>query len=450
MSTNVSPDGSLPEIIPQPAADAPPRPVTPTTTRIDSIDLLRGIVMVIMMLDHTRDFVHRDVLLGFDPTDLARTNVVLFFTRWITHFCAPVFVFLAGTGAYLQFARGKSKRELSRFLLTRGLWLIVLEFTVIRVAVTFNVDYSFLGGLQVIWALGVSMIVLAALIYLPLRVVGVFGVGMIALHNLLDGIKVQSWQGPQSAVPSFGAKLWILLHQGFEAFPVLWFFPSPVVFVVYPIIPWVGVMAAGYAFGAVYRWDVQQRRRLLLVMGSIATALFIILRLINAYGDPARWAKQNTASFTLLSFLNTTKYPPSLLFLLMTLGPALLMLAWFESGTAPAVTNAGRMPALPRPQSLVGRLRGALVTFGRVPLFFYILQWFTAHIISVIAHFVAGKPVRWMFESDTFITGPPPGVGFSLAVVYVCWIVGVLLLYPLCKWFAGVKARRRDWWLSYL
>jgi len=425
----------------------------PTRGRVDSIDLLRGIVMVVMMLDHTRDFVHRDVLMGFDPTDLSRTNVVLFFTRWITHFCAPVFVFLAGTSAYLQFARGKSKRELSRFLFTRGLWLIILEVTVVRLAVTFSVDYSFVGGLQVIWALGVSMIVLAALIHLPLRLVGFFGVGMIALHNLLDRFKVQSWQGPESPVPSAGAKLWILLHQGFEAFPVLWFFPSPVVFVVYPLIPWVGVMAAGYAFGAVYQWDALRRRRCLLVMGSVATALFIVLRVINIYGDPSRWTTQSSTAFTVLSFLNVTKYPPSLLFLLMTLGPALLLLAWFESGTtrtereALSSSSVGRMQ---RSTTVVGRLRSALVTFGRVPLFFYLLQWFTAHIISVVLHAVSGKPVSWMFDGQTFINGPPPGIGFSLPVVYGCWIVGVLLLYPLCKWFAGVKARRRDWWLSYL
>ncbi len=449
MSTNLNPTDN-PRAIPLVAPDAQPGPKVPSRSRIDSIDLLRGIVMVIMMLDHTRDFIHRDVLLGFDPTDLSRTNVVLFFTRWITHYCAPVFVFLAGTSAYLQFARGKSRRELARFLFTRGLWLVVLELTVIRVAVTFNFDYSFLGGLQVIWALGVSMIALAALIYLPLRLVGVFGVVMIALHNLLDGFKVQSWQGPESPVPSVGAKLWILLHQGFEAFPVLWFFPSPVVFVVYPLIPWIGVMAAGYAFGAVYQWDAQRRRRLLLVGGSFATALFVVLRLVNIYGDPARWASQKSAAFTLLSFLNTTKYPPSLLFLLMTLGPALLLLAWFESGTSAVAANADRMPAVPGGRSVLSQLRGALVTFGRVPLFFYVLQWVTAHLISVVLHYVAGKPVRWMFDSNVFITGPPPGVGFSLTVVYACWIVGILLLYPLCKWFAGVKARRRDWWLSYL
>src|SRR6266404_6736297 len=186
-------------------ADAPLHPTPPGRRRIDSIDLLRGIVMVIMMLDHTRDFVHRDAYL-FDPTDLTKTNVALFFTRWITHFCAPVFVFLAGTGAYLQFSRGKSKKDLSRFLITRGFWLIVLEFTLVRLGATFSLDYRFFGMMQVIWVLGVSMIVLAALIHLPLRVVAVFGVAMIALHNLLDRFHVQGWRGPGTAVPSYSAK----------------------------------------------------------------------------------------------------------------------------------------------------------------------------------------------------------------------------------------------------
>jgi len=425
---------------PVPFSDAPPQPASPGPRRIDSIDLLRGIVMVIMMLDHTRDFVHRYVLQGFDPTDLQHTSVKLFFTRWITHFCAPVFVFLAGTSAYLQVARGKSKNSLSRFLFTRGLWLVVLEFTAVRIAVTFNVDYRFLGVMQVIWAIGVSMIVMAALIQLPLRVVGVFGVAMIALHNLLDRFHVQGWRGPQSPVPSIWAKLFIVLHQAFEAFPVLWFFPSPVVFVLYPLVPWIGVMAAGYAFGSLYQMDAERRRRWLLVMGGAATLLFIVVRGINRYGDPSHWSEQSTPAFTVLSFLNVTKYPPSLLFLLMTLGPAMLALAFFESNELPTT----------RTNSLWNRVRTFFVTFGRVPLFFYLLQWPTAHFLSVIVHLIAGKPVRWMFGSQINSNGPPPGSGFNLAVVYACWIVGVLLLYPLCKWFAGVKARRRDWWLSYL
>lgn len=428
--------------VPPVQVDGQPEPPKPARARVDSIDLLRGIVMIIMMLDHTRDFVHRYVFQGFDPTDLAHTSVKLFFTRWITHFCAPIFVFLAGTGTYLQLARGKSKRELSRFLATRGLWLIVLEFTWVRIAVTFNVDYRFLGVMQVIWVIGASMIVLAALIHLPLRVVAAFGVTMIALHNLLDRFHVQGWQGPTSAVPSYGAKLFMILHQAFEAFPIVGF-PSPVVVVIYPLIPWIGVMAAGYGLGAFYELDQPRRRQLLLTLGSAATVLFVVLRAINLYGDPSPWSRQSTFAFTVLSFLNTTKYPPSLDFLLMTLGPAMLALALFESKEA--ISERRTSP------SLLGKLRNAFITFGRVPLFFYLLQWPTAHLISVLVHLAAGKPVAWMFGSN-FATNfaAPPDAGFNLAVVYACWIAGVLLLYPLCKWFAGVKSRRRDWWLSYL
>jgi uncharacterized membrane protein len=386
--------------------------------------------MVIMMLDHTRDFIH-NAAAQFDPMDLSRTNVALFFTRWITHFCAPVFVFLAGTGAYLQLARGKSKSELSRFLVTRGIWLIVLEVTLVRLGVTFSFDVRMLAFLQVIWVIGVSMIVLGALIYLPVKVVGAFGLAMIALHNLFDGFRVASWHGPDSPVPSFGAKLWMLLHQAFEPFPIVGF-PSPVVIVIYPLVPWIGVMAAGYAFGRLYDFDAQRRRRLLLIIGGTATALFVILRAIDVYGDPLQYSTQKNTLFTFLSFLNTTKYPPSLLFLLMTLGPSILVLAVFEKG------RGG------------GWLREFFVTFGRVPLFFYLLQWPTAHLISLLLHLAFGKPTAWLFQTPIdWIDGLPPK-GFNLGVVYLCWIGGVLLLYPLCKWFAGVKQRRKDWWLSYL
>src|SRR2546430_1349744 len=221
------PPPAPPETLPD-----PPRP----RGRIDSIDLLRGIVMVIMMLDHTRDFVHNAVL-RFDPLDLSQTNPLLFFTRWITHFCAPTFVFLAGTGAYLQFARGKSKSEMSRFLVSRGLWLIVLEFTVVRLGAFFNLNPAFLLFLQVIFVIGFSMIVLAALIHLPLKITAGFGLVMIALHNILDRFPVKPWQGPQSPVPSWGAKLWMLLHQA-GIFPIGPHFPSPLVFVPDPLIPW--------------------------------------------------------------------------------------------------------------------------------------------------------------------------------------------------------------------
>ena len=426
----VSPQPSDRYSFPLVAADELPNPIEPSRGRIDSIDLLRGIVMVIMMLDHTRDFVHNAVY-QFDPTDPTHTNVALFFTRWITHFCAPVFVFLAGTGTYLQYARGKSKGELSKFLVTRGLWLIVLELTLVKLGVFFNFDIRFLGFLQVIWVIGVSMIVLAGLIHLPLRVTAAFGLLMIALHNLLDGFRVQSWRGPETPVPSLAGKLWIVLHQAFEAFPILGF-PSPIVFVIYPLVPWVGVMAAGYAFGALYQLNAQRRRRLLLIIGGVATGLFIIMRAIDAYGDPSQWSQQKNIVYTALSFLNTAKYPPSLLFLLMTLGPSIIALAVFESTSR-------------------GPIARFFITFGRVPLFFYLLQWFTAHIISIVLHWAFGKPTAWLFQSpiDLF-SGAPQGTGFNLGVVYLAWIIGVLITYPLCKWFAGVKQRRRDWWLSYL
>ena len=386
--------------------------------------------MVIMMLDHTRDFVH-NAAFAFDPTDLSQTNVALFLTRWITHFCAPVFVFLAGTGAYLQLARGKSKAELSRFLVTRGIWLIVLELTLVRLGMWFSPDPRMLGFLQVIWVIGVSMIVLGALIYLPVKVVGGFGVAMIALHNLLDRFRVTGWRGPGTVVPSVAGKIWIVLHQAFEPFPIVWF-PSPIVIVIYPLVPWIGVMAAGYAFGALYRLDAQRRRHLLLTIGGVATALFVLVRAINSYGDPAPWSTQKNFMFTVLSFVNTTKYPPSLLFLLMTLGPSILALAFFES------------------KSAGGRVREFFVTFGRVPLFFYVLQWYTAHLIAVVLNLAFGKSVKWLFQTPIDWIGQAPNAGFNLAVVYLSWIAGVLLLYPLCKWFAGVKQRRRDWWLSYL
>ena len=419
----------------QAAGPANPEPVKPARQRIDSIDLLRGIVMVIMMLDHTRDFIHSGALL-FDPLDLSKTTVWLFLTRWITHFCAPVFVFLAGTGAYLRYARGSSKRELSRFLISRGVWLIILEFTVVRLGAFFNLDPRFLLFLQVIFVIGFSMIVLAGLIHVPLKVTAALGLLMIAFHNILDKYPVQRWQGPQSPVPSWGAKLYMLLHQP-GIFPIGPHFPSPLVFILYPLIPWIGVLAVGYAFGVLYQQDARLRKRWLLIVGGIVTLLFIFIRAVDKYGEPLHWSRQKNVVFTILSFINTTKYPPSLDYLLMTLGPAILALALFE-------ISAG-------PQPGKSMLRNFFVTFGRVPLFFYILQWFTAHTIAILLHLAFGKPVHWLFQTPIdWFTHPPVGNGFNLIVVYVSWIAGVLLLYPLCKWFAGVKKRRRDWWLSYL
>lgn len=391
-----------------------------TTWRVDSVDLLRGGVMALMLLDHAREFIHRDVL-NFDATDLSRTNVTLFFTRWITHFCAPVFVFLAGTGAFLQMARGKSKPELSKFLVKRGLWLILLEFTLIRVVIWFNVDFHFALELQVIWVIGVSMIALAALIYLPLRLIATVSLAVIALHHLLDAVRVNPAQG-------FGAYVWMALHQSGAIF----FTPTVYGLVLYPLIPWIGVLAAGYAFGAFYRLEAERRRRILFMLGIALLASFVLLRSVNVYGDPSRWGMQRDAIFTLLSFLNVSKYPPSLLFLLLTLGAAILALPWFE-------------------RIEKGRLSRIFITFGRVPLFFYVGQWVAVHVLATLAGYLARQPVGWLFISPLDRPSPNPGnLGFSLWVVYVFWFLGLLLLYPLCRWFAEVKRRRRDWWLSYL
>lgn len=411
-------------------------PATPAgrgRQRVDALDMLRGLVMVIMLIDHTRDFAHVDAL-RFDPSDLARTTVPLYFTRWITHFCAPVFVFLAGTGAYLQRVRGRSDGELARYLVTRGLWLIVLEFTVVRFGYSFNLDYAFVGMLQVIWAIGVSMLVLAALLRLPTPLIGALGVATIALHNLLDGVRATPWAGPGSPATGAGDRLWMILHQP-GPIPVTGS-SGPMAIVLYPLVPWVGVLLAGFAFGALYRMESARRQRVLLGLGAGLTALFVALRLLNVYGDPSRWSAQPSGVFTLLSFLRSSKYPPSLLYLVMTLGPSIVLLALFERRLDRGKTGA---PAR------------VLTAFGRVPLFYYLLQWPVSHGLAVVAGLVAGQPVAYQFFDPFNKPSPlPSGIGFSLPVVYLLWALGMLILYPLCRWFAALKARRRDWWLSYL
>ena len=398
--------------------------------RVGSVDFLRGMVMVIMLLDHTREYVHADAV-RFSPTDLTKTTALLFLTRWITHLCAPTFVLLAGTSVYLQLLRGKSRAELSKFLLTRGLWLIVLEFTLVRFSMLFNLDYSFLGFAEVIWVFGGSMIVLAGLIYLPVRVVAGVGVAMIALHNLFDGITVPPAVAFASNPPP-GAlqKLWLILHQpGIIPF----FEHSTFLFVAYPLVPWIGVMSAGYALGVVYSWDGERRRRWLFRLGLALSILFVLIRATNLYGDPQVWRSQTSAAFTFLSFLNTTKYPPSLLFLLMTIGPALLILAWAEGV---------------RKDSFWSRI---LVTFGRVPLFYFLLQMFVAHLFGVLLGLAVGKSVGHLFMNfPASNTDVPPDAGFSLWVVYAAWLGGLVLLYPLCLWYGRLKQRRSGFPFSYL
>jgi uncharacterized membrane protein len=383
-------------------------------TRLDSVDLLRGLVMVIMALDHTRDFFHSGAQL-FDPTDLSKTTPALFFTRWITHFCAPTFVFLAGTGAYLSLSRGRTKKALSRFLWTRGLWLVVLEWTLVRFGVTFDLNYSSGGFVQVIWVTGWSMILLAALIRLPLRAVAAFGLTLIVGHNLLDRFHAAdfgSWRW-----------LWMILHeQGPVGSP-----PGFVLFVIYPLIPWVGVMAIGYAFGALLRLEEKRRHKVLLRLGLGLTLTFVVLRATNLYGDPQPWARQpRGALYTFLSFINTAKYPPSLLFLLMTLGPAIALLPLFE-----------------RARNGLARF---FIVYGRVPLFYYLLHFYLLHISAVVFAIARyGKQAATVFAQ-----GLPPDYGYRLWVVYLVWIGAVLALYFPCRAWARLKQRKRSAWLSYL
>jgi len=374
--------------------------------RLVSIDVLRGFVIVLMALDHVRDYFTNA---HFDALDLTQTTGPLFLTRWITHFCAPTFIFLAGISARLTGAR-MTPAELSRFLFTRGLWMVVLEITVVNFAWCFNLHYQAGLFLQVIWAIGVSMIVLAALIHLPVRAIAVIGIVVIFGHNLLDGV----------APGSFGAwaPLWSVLHvRG----------PVPFGIISYPLIPWFAVMALGYAVGSVFRLEPQRRQRRLVQAGLAALALFVVLRSINVYGDPIQWSAQDTWFHTLLSFVNFGKYPPSLDYLLVTLGGASLLLAVFESAR--------------------GQLATALRTFGRVPLFFYVL-----HIM--LAHLAAGLIAIAMGFGTTVLTNPfplmPKNWGFDLPLVYLAWAGVLIALYPACKWYAEVKRRRTDWWLSYL
>jgi uncharacterized membrane protein len=390
--------------------------IQPTRVRIESVDLVRGLIMILMALDHTRDFFGT---LGASPTDLATTTAGLFLTRWITHLCAPVFFLLTGTGAWFS-GRRRTRNGLARFLLTRGLWLLVLELVVMRFLLQFNVDYK-VTIITVLWGLGWAMIALAGLIYLPTWLITIIGAVMIAGHNLLDGIQASS----------FGAlaPVWNILHgPGFVINN-----PHHVMFVSYVLIPWVGVTAMGYVLGQVYQWDAERRRRLLTWLGAALIAGFLLLRTINVYGDPVPWAAQKTPLFTVLSFINANKYPPSLLFLLMTLGPALLLLRAFDGG-------------MPR------WLRPALI-YGKVPMFYFLLHFLLIHLLALASSLIRYGNLNGMFDSpalDKFPFIAPPGWGAPLPVIYLIWAAVVISLYPVCRWYAGVKAGRSDWWLSYL
>jgi uncharacterized membrane protein len=390
--------------------------------RVEAIDALRGTVMVIMALDHVRDFIHRGAMTG-SPTDLATTTPVLFLTRWVTHLCAPTFMLTAGLGAFLWWRRGRTRRELSRFLLTRGAWLVVLELTIMRLAYNFNPALEYPFFLLVLWALGLCMIGLALLVWLPIPWLAATSLATIVLHNTLDGMTAERFGA--------AAPLWNVLHQP-GAFPLA----HATVIVAYPLIPWIAVMALGFCLGPLFLVERSVRRRRLLGAGIAATVGFVALRALDGYGDPAPWSTQPSPIYTVLSFLDTTKYPPSLDFLLMTLGPALILLAWFD-----------------RPDL---RASHPLVVFGRVPLFFFVLHFYAAHLAAVILALITYGAGAWhfVFHPLPSMGGPtdrfPADFGYDLPVAYAVWIGILLGLYPLCRRFAALKASRRDWWLSYL
>lgn len=383
----------------------------PARPRLDSIDFLRGLVMVLMVLDHARDYLFGG---GLNPRDVEQP--LLFLTRWVTHFCAPIFVLLAGVSAYLYGTRNRSTHELARFLTTRGLWLIAMELTVVRLGWTFNLAYDFVF-FQVIWAIGAAMLVLAALVYAPRWAIALFAATMIVGHHVLDGFSAERLGS--------AAWVWTFIHAPGE----LQIIAGSKWLAIYPLIPWVGVMAAGYALGPVMLRPDAVRRKTLLATGIAITIGFILLRMSNVYGDPVAWSPGTTALATLLSFVNCEKYPPSLLYLAMTLGPGLIALAMFRGAST--------------------RVSRAIVTIGRVPFLYYVAHIFILHAMAVVVSWLMLGEVAWLFEGMPLLV-VPASYGLPLAGVYACWMIALLLLYPLCRWFAELKQRRRDWWLSYL
>ncbi|HUF36562.1 MAG TPA: heparan-alpha-glucosaminide N-acetyltransferase domain-containing protein [Gemmatimonadales bacterium] len=411
MATLVRPDPpSGAHRIPAPRsapAAPPPAPAAPSR-RLDHVDLLRGLVMVIMVLDHVRAYL-TDA--HFDPTDMARTDPALFGTRWITHFCAPIFVFLAGASAWIAGTR-RTRGELAGFLASRGVWLILLEATLISFGWYFTTGFTMGVIAQVIWVIGASMVVLAGLIYLPRLAIAAFGLALVLGHNLLDGI----------APERLGAlaPLWHTLHVAgpLEIVPV---------FMLYPLVPWVGVMALGYVAGPLVFSRESGAGRRLAWTGALLMLAFVLLRSLDVYGDPAPRLAEGGAAVVTMSFLNLSKYPPSLLYLLMTLGPALV--------------------ALPLLRRATGPLAGVLVTFGRVPFLFYVVHIYLVHALAVAAGVLQGYPASAL---RVVFLDLPEGFGFGLPMIYLFWLGIVAALYPLCRRYAALKGRSRAWWLSYL
>ena len=394
---------------------------TITKNRIESIDVLRGLVMIIMALDHTRDYFHAQANVN-DPLDFATTTPALFFTRWITHFCAPTFVFLSGVSIYLQGLR-KTKPALSIFLIKRGLWLIFFEVFIVNLAMTFNPNFN-LFILVVVWAIGISMVILGLLVYLPFNIIFAIGLLIVFGHNLLDF---------QEAAPDFKPNFWWdLLHHGYAAnYPIL---PNHSLLILYPFVPWLGLMIMGYCAGTFFtaKFSIEQRQKIFYRLGAGLLAFFIVVRFINFYGNPHAWSVQKNGLFTLFSFIKVHKYPPSLMYMSVTIGGAFLFLAFIEK--------------------FKNRFTDTLQIYGRTALFYYAVHWYVIHTVSLICFLLRGHSM----EEDTHFVQLPfrylvPGEGFNLPIVYLVWLSVVIFMYPLCKWYDGYKqSHKEQWWLSYL
>jgi len=387
--------------------------------RVSSIDILRGIIMLIMALDHTRDYFHVKGI-SEDPANLATTTPALFFTRWITHFCAPVFIFLSGLSAFIS-GQGKTKKELSKFLITRGLWLVLFEIVVMNLILTFNPAYNTIL-LLVIWAIGWSMVILGLLVLTSYQTILIAGLVIFLGHNITDHINFTRG--------GIIGELWktLLAARG----SVYTLGPDRVVLMGYTILPWTSIMLLGYSLGHFYKREMNeaQRKKSLLAIGAGLIVLFVVLRLINGYGDPSPWTTQKSWLFTVLSFLNTTKYPVSLQYACMTLGPAILFLAYSEK--------------------LKSRFTGFATVYGRVPLFYYAGHFLLIHMLCVIVFFATGHSFSEIADPQSPFLFRPVDFGFSLTVTYLFWLMVILLMYYPCKWYGQYKATHQKWWLSYL
>jgi uncharacterized membrane protein len=393
--------------------------VAPSKHRIQSIDILRGVIMLIMALDHVRDFFHLGGLTS-DPTNMATTTPILFFTRWITHFCAPIFVFLSGVSIYLAGMR-RTKSELSGFLIKRGIWLIFVEVILITFALTLNPLFNAFV-LQVIWAIGFSMIIMGLLIWVPVRAIGLMGLLLIIGHDILTTLKL-----PPNSTQDELMKIFFTARG-----TVFVLDKNHFVFDLYAVLPWTGVMMLGYFFGTLYRSDYKpaSRKTFLLYSSAAIFIIFVVLRFINAYGDPQPWIVQKNEIFTLMSFFNVSKYPPSLIFCCLTLSVGLFVLAITEN--------------------VSGKLAAFFKIYGSVPFFYYVLHFYLIRTLTIIVFFAQGFKTSQIVTPNVPFLFEPQGMGFNLAGVYLIWLAIILLLYFPCKWFSNYRKTHHQWWLSYL